>query len=127
VKLLIDTHIALWGIAEPTRVPAWARQWLESGEHEPFLSDCSVWEVSIKHALGKLDVTPERFVELAEKQGYLDLPISRRHLLDVSRLAHVHRDPFDRLLVAQARAEGMTLLTADRRLAGYGDFVRVAE
>lgn len=92
---------------------------------EVFVSAASLWEISIKVALGKLKADPRAVLDALEPAGFLQLPISGEHAAGVARLPRHHRDPFDRLLVAQAMAEPMRLLTNDSALAAYGDFVTV--
>jgi PIN domain nuclease of toxin-antitoxin system len=122
VKLLIDTHIWLWLTAEPERIGSAAIEALVSESNEVYLSAASAWEIVIKHSLGKLDLplppaayVPSRVAAL----GHTPLPIAMEHTLAVADLPLHHKDPFDRLLVAQARVEGMHLVTADHLIRGY--------
>ena len=99
---------------------------MESEPGEVWLSRGSLWEVAIKVASGKLPISAPDFAAQMEDFGFRWLQINNRHLLDIASMpVGPHKDPFDRLLVAQARAEGLTFLTADPKLAQYGDFVRV--
>ncbi len=126
MKVLLDTHVLLWAATTPERLGTDLR--LIADADSRLLSAVCVWELAIKQRLGKLSVgadvrTWTRRVsrELALEQ----LPITADHAAAVEHLPDVHRDPFDRLLVAQAVAEGALLLTADDRLTGYGDAVRL--
>jgi PIN domain nuclease of toxin-antitoxin system len=122
VRILVDTHCWLWAMAAPQHLNATARELLESPEHEVFLSAASAWEIAIKFALGKLrlPLPPSEYVphRIAE-QGMASLPIAQAHALRVAALPHHHRDPFDRILVAQAQLERCRLLTVDEQLRPY--------
>ena len=123
MKYLLDTEVWLWSLADPDRIDPEARQLIAEGQEELYLSAASSWEISIKSALGKLrlPLPPARFVpETLAAQGIRPLSITHAHALGVSELPLHHKDPFDRLLIAQALAEGMTILTADRSFARYG-------
>jgi PIN domain nuclease of toxin-antitoxin system len=123
MKYLLDTGVWLWNLIEPERINPQACQLIADGREELYLSAASSWEISIKSALGKLRLpsTPSRLVpEAMAAQGIRPLPITHTHALAVSALPLHHKDPFDRLLIAQAKAEGMTILTADRSFAQYG-------
>jgi PIN domain nuclease of toxin-antitoxin system len=126
--LLLDTHFLLWAALDPARLSAKARRLLESRDQPLFFSHASLWEVAIKVSLGRPDfaVEPGEFRENLLNAGLQELQIDARHIQRVALLPWIHRDPFDRLLVAQAIEEGLTLLTADRTLKAYGRFVRVA-
>lgn len=122
MRLLLDTHILLWLVSDDPSLPAALRTALEA--HELTVSAASVWEMSIKHHLGKL---PSAAPFLADVEGAVQalgadlLPISHRHALRAGELDWAHRDPFDRVLVAQAQVEGLRLVTLDehiRRFAG---------
>jgi len=125
MRFLLDTQVLLWALAEPRRLPAPIRRLMESGDAEFHFSLGSIWEIAIKRSLGKLDFEPDLIADSAETDGHLPLPILREHLSVVARLPWHHRDPFDRLLVAQSVAEPMALLTADAALARYGPTVHV--
>ena len=122
MKILLYTHCWLWFNASPERFRARTRRLLENRSTELYLSVASAWEIGIKSALGKLtlpapvvDYVPSRLRDA----GIDPLSIELRHVLEASTLPPLHRDPFDRMLVAQARLEGMKLLTADDQLARY--------
>jgi PIN domain nuclease of toxin-antitoxin system len=122
MKLLLDTQCWLWGLLEPERLSPEAFLLLENSSHDLYLSAASSWEIAIKTALGKLKLpqAPEIFVpSRMAAQGIAALAISHAHALRVHDLPHHHRDPFDRILVAQAQLEKLTLLTADRIFASY--------
>jgi PIN domain nuclease of toxin-antitoxin system len=113
----------LWSLAEPERLNARTRRLLADGSQEIYLSAASSWEIAIKSALGKLSLPepPAAYVpKRMEAQGIRALPIEHSHALRVHSLPHHHKDPFDRLLIAQADVEGMFLLTADAAFRGYG-------
>ncbi|MCL4720730.1 MAG: type II toxin-antitoxin system VapC family toxin [Gammaproteobacteria bacterium] len=123
MRLLLDTHLLLWALGSPSKLPAGARRLIMSSE--VFVSAASLWEISIKAGLGKLAADPIEVLGALEPAGFLQLPVTGEHAAGVIRLPPLHRDPFDRLLVAQALAEPMRLLTNDAVLAGYGDIVTV--
>ena len=123
MRLLLDTHVWLWMIAERERFDAETAGMLENSANELLLSAASSWEIAIKHALGKLTLPapPARYVpQQIAKTGVTPLLVEHSHALRVADLPPHHRDPFDRLLVAQAELEGVTLLTADRQFEPYG-------
>jgi PIN domain nuclease of toxin-antitoxin system len=126
VNLLLDTHIVLWASAARSRLPVGASKLLEKGEHTLWVSAVTFWEVAIKRSLNKpdfrIDVAPLRAGLL--RNGHLELAIDGTHALELAKLPMYHTDPFDRLLVAQAKAEGMILLTSDRELSVYGDNIQ---
>ena len=116
--LLLDTHALLWWLADDPQLPAAAREAIRDPERSACVSAVSAWEITVKRALGKLEV-PDEWVSAVEAEGFRRLDITWAHVLEVGELPDVHRDPFDRLLVAQARVEGLTLVTGDERIAGY--------
>ena len=127
MRLLLDTHLAIWWLIRGKRVPDAARVLIENSAESVAISRASLWEMAIKMATGKLDIDLSRFVDKAEKSGFKWLDIKNEHILAVSTLPTFddHRDPFDRLLVAQSQTEPLVLLTADAKLARYGETVRV--
>ena len=127
MRLLVDTHVLLWAAAEPARLPAGFRQRLESPEAEVLFSAASIWELAIKLQLGRLSlpVDLEAFAQGAIARGFRELPVTSAHAARVRSLPPHHRDPFDRLLVAQAICEPARLLTVDRALAPYSELVEV--
>lgn len=126
MKVLLDTHVLVWAATTPERLGD--ATGLIGGADNRLLSAVSVWEVAIKQRLGKLSVGSDvrTWTRRVARELELDhLPVTAGHAAAVEHLPDVHRDPFDRLLVAQAVAEGALLLTADERLTGYGDVVRL--
>ncbi len=127
MRLLLDTHLALWWLIRAQRVPAEARELVESAADPVAISRASLWEMAIKISIGKLEIDLPRFVKMAEASGFEWLDIKNEHLLSLAALPlfEDHRDPFDRLLVAQSRTEPLVLLTSDAKLVRYGSTVRV--
>ena len=125
--LLLDTHLILWAAFDPDRLSAKAARRLRSRQVPLAFSLASLWEVAIKTSLGRPDfaIDPKLLHRALLAEGFVELPIHAAHLVRVASLPWVHRDPFDRLLVAQAIEERLTLLTSDAALAGYGRFVKV--
>jgi len=118
VRLLLDTHAALWWLGEPERLKVDARAALESPDNEVHLSAASVWEVSLKQATGRLRLDAP-LVDAALDAGVVELSVGWRHAQRAADLPPLHRDPFDRLLVAQAAEEGLVLLTSDPLVSQY--------
>jgi PIN domain nuclease of toxin-antitoxin system len=127
VRLLLDTQLAVWWLIRGERVPETARKLVTSSEEPVYVSRASLWEMAIKISIGKLDLDLPRFITQAEATGFLWLDLENEHILAVSRLPRFedHRDPFDRLLVAQSLTEPLVLLTVDATLARYGATIRV--
>lgn len=123
MKLLIDTHIFLWMLASDPRISKAARAFLEDNRtYSIFLSDVSVWEVSIKYGRGRLllpDIPEVFFPDRVRRTGYHHLPIDIRHVAKVHSLPNIHGDPFDRLLITQAKVEDMTIVSDDRIFSEY--------
>lgn len=122
MRILLDTHVWLWMRSAPERLAAPARARLEDGANELFLSVASAWEIAIKYRLGKLRLPepPARFIPgRMVALRVAALPVELRHTFEVAVLPMHHADPFDRLLVAQARVDRLRLCTADRSLAAY--------
>lgn len=124
---LLDTHLVLWASFEPQRLSSKARKLLESRKESIAFSLATIWEVAIKTSLKRADfsVDPASLHEGLLGAGFVELALQPRHLFRVAALPWVHRDPFDRLLVAQAIEEGLTLLSVDAALEGYGKAVKV--
>lgn len=123
MRLLLDTHAFLWWVEGGERLPRKARSAIASGRNECFVSVASGWEIAIKVSLGKLriDGAIDRFLpEQLAVNGFQPLPIDLKHAARVARLPFLHRDPFDRLLVAQALQEELAVVTADPVFARYG-------
>jgi PIN domain nuclease of toxin-antitoxin system len=125
VKLLLDTHVILWVAGVPEKLSESARDILTSTSNSFFFSAASIWEIVIKLGLEREDfkVDPHRLRKMLVLHGYTELPVTAEHALKVDSLPSLHKDPFDRLLLAQARTEGMHLLTADARIALYQEAV----
>ena len=128
MKLLLDTHIALWAISDSKRLNEGVRALLENREHAVYYSLASVWEVAIKRKIhpDQMPMGEEVFVSLCEETGFERLDIGLPHIFELKKLvrqenAPRHNDPFDRILIAQAKTEDMTLITHDSLLAGYGE------
>jgi len=121
VRLLLDTHLLLWAAGEPRRLSRKARTAIADPANTLFFSAASLWEVAIKSSLGRADfqVDAVRLLRGLAENGYEELPVTGRHAAEVAHLPGLHSDPFDRMLVAQARAEGLLLLTADDQVAQY--------
>lgn len=126
MRLLLDTHVMVWWFAGGERLPAEARRLVADPSNEVFVSAASLWEVAIKAALGKIRADASELAEAIEPGGFRELPVSGRHAAAVATLPSHHRDPFDRMLVAQSLVEPMHLLTVDRALSAYGPSVLVA-
>ncbi len=126
MKLLLDTHLLLWAASAPNRIPKPARILIEDPENEVLFSAASLWEITIKRSIGRKDfqVDPRVLRRALLDNGYGELPIISEHVVHVGELPLKHKDPFDRVLVAQAIVEGITLLTNDQRLAGYPGPIR---
>jgi len=123
VKLLLDTQIALW--ATIGTLPAKARQLIDAAD-AVYVSAVSPWEISIKATLGRIRIEPTDLLNGFQNANFLELPITWRHAVTLRKLAlRDHRDPFDRMLVAQAMTEPLRLLTTDKALATYSDVVLV--
>lgn len=125
MKLLLDTHLLLWWLDGSPSLPATAREMIRDPENTVFVSAVSLWEIRLKESLGKLRL-PADFSERLAAESFESLPLMASHTRQVGLLAWHHRDPFDRMLVAQALAEKLVLLTADETLAAYGAVVQLA-
>ena len=127
MRLLLDTQLLIWALARTARLSEAARAAINEERAERLFSAASIWEIGIKFALGRPDFTldPQAVLGLAIRAGFLELPVSSVAAAGVATLPLHHRDPFDRLLVAQAIAEGAILLTVDTALAPYGSHVRL--
>jgi PIN domain nuclease of toxin-antitoxin system len=126
VKILLDTHMLLWWIAGSPQLSAFARGLISDPENTIFVSAVSLWEIWLKQSLGKLRL-PDEFEQVVAAESFESLPLSAAHAREVARLPWLHRDPFDRMLVAQARVAGLRLLTSDESIAAYSDPVLLAK
>jgi PIN domain nuclease of toxin-antitoxin system len=126
VKLLLDTHLLLRAAGQPERLSASARKHLRDRRNDLLFSAASLWEIAIKSGLGRDDfhVEPRLLRRGLLDNGYIELPVTSEHAVGIDRLPPLHKDPFDRLLIAQALVEGITLLTSDEQVVQYGRPVR---
>ena len=115
---LLDTHILLWWLDDPRKLSAAAREVIADSSHAVYVSAAAAWEIGIKQALGRLTI-PDDLVEVLEQSGIRPLPILLTHGLAVATLPPHHTDPFDRMMVAQAAAEGLVLITRDKGIQQY--------
>ena len=124
--LLVDTHLLLWAAGQPQKLSRKARRLLEDPTSQLWFSAASLWEVAIKHGLGRADfqVEPLRLRRALVENGWKELAISSEHALATLRLPPIHKDPFDRMLIAQAHVEGVILVTSDEVVAQYPGQVR---
>ncbi|MEN8179066.1 MAG: type II toxin-antitoxin system VapC family toxin [Pseudomonadota bacterium] len=118
MSLLLDTHILLWWLADDPRLWQTARNRIADPTERVLISAATVWEIGIKQAIGKLEA-PESILSAIQEGGFEELPISARHAELAARLPEHHKDPFDRMLIAQAQVEGLTLVTADSAIEAY--------
>lgn len=126
MRVLLDTHVLLWILAEPGRLDKETRETIEAGAEEVLFSAASIWEIAIKSRLGRADfaVKPGEVADAARDSGFVELPIVAKAAALVAELPLLHRDPFDRLLVAQAMTEPALLYTADPTLPAYSELIR---
>lgn len=126
MKLLVDTHLLLWAAGLPDRLSQAARTLLEDPTNELLFSAASLWEIAIKRSLGRDDfqVEPRLLRRGLLDNGWIELPITSTHAVAIEHLPPLHKDPFDRLLLAQASEEGIVLLTSDAQLAQYPGPIR---
>lgn len=118
-RFLLDTHVFLWWLSDDPALGAEARQMIGEPRNQVLVSAASIWEISIKQAKGMLEA-PADLEVLVEDEGFTKLPISLFHGQQAGKLPEIHRDPFDRMLIAQAQAEGLELVTADGIIPQYG-------
>jgi PIN domain nuclease of toxin-antitoxin system len=122
MRLLLDTHIFLWAVTGSALLKAATRRLIEDAD-ETYVSAASIWEVAIKARLGKIQADPDALAKAIDASGFVELPVSAAHAAGVAKLELHHNDPFDRLLIAQALAEPLKLVTMDAVLARYSDVV----
>lgn len=128
MRLLLDTQIALWFLLDDPRLPRAADALIREAGNDIFFSIVSLWEAAIKRGLERPQrdpvlLTPEQFLIYGRETGFVLLPLDALHVLGLRTLPGLHGDPFDRMLVAQAKVEELRLLTTDTKLRGYGDVV----
>ncbi len=119
MRLLLDTHVFMWASSNDVRLKPVVREAIAAQTNVIFVSAASAWEIGIKHASGRLTFPVHKWDEMVTTLAGLPLPITAAHGLEAGALPRHHQDPFDRLLIAQARLEGLTLVTADRTLNRY--------
>ena len=122
MKYLLDTHIILWAALDVRKLSRKAKKILKDPDNILYFSPISLWEISIKHAKhpDQMPMTSERAKELALKMGLIELPVRSRHGVDISNLPEIHSDPFDRMLITQARSDGLLLISHDDKVVAYG-------
>lgn len=124
MRILLDTHVFLWYTKADRKLTAKSRVMIQNAV-EVYVSSASIWEATIKARLGKLDVKIEDLVKAISSSGFLELPITAEHAAATNSLSDLHRDPFDRILLAQAITEPLTFLTADELLKDYSELVTI--
>lgn len=126
MKLLLDTHLLLWAAGQPERLPPAARKLLRNPRHELFFSAASLWEIAIKNTIGRSDfrADPRELRRQLLDNGYSEIPVTSEQAVNIDALPDLHKDPFDRILLAQAITEGVILMTRDEQLAQYPGPVR---
>ncbi len=122
MRILLDTHVFLWWLDNHPKLSSAATATITAAA-AVFVSSASIWEVALKVQRGKLNVDLDRMVAQIASNGFQELPVTAKHAAIVGHLPLLHNDPFDRILIAQARCEPLRLLSADRLLAGYSDLV----
>jgi PIN domain nuclease of toxin-antitoxin system len=122
MRLLLDTRIYIWAVMDNRKLTKAARKIILDAD-DVFVSAASIWEAAIKAGVGKLDVDVNLLVSEIESSGFIELPVRAAHAAMVRNLPDIHRDPFDRLLIAQALSEPLRLITSDGHLAAYSDLV----
>jgi len=127
VRLLLDTHIALWAIVDDGALPQRARSLITEARNTVYISSVSIWEIAIKHALSRkgMPISGSEALHWFRIAGYTELPVTSAHAVETENLPALHTDPFDRMLVAQSLAEPLRLLTGDATLGPYSDTVIV--
>ena len=125
MKYLVDTHVLIWAVLNSSKLPPRARELLSDASSEYYFSTASIWEIAIKRAKNpdKIPIAAQEALALFTQSGFRELAISSRHAIATGELPEIHNDPFDRMLLAQAKTEDMHLLTHDGPMAAYGDFV----
>lgn len=126
MRILLDTHLFLWCIKDDKRLSKAARFKILHAT-EVYISSASIWEACIKIKLKKLEVDVSEMVAAIKESGFAELPITVQHAAAVAKLPDIHRDPFDRILIAQAISEPLLLLTADQQLRDYSELVEIIE
>lgn len=122
MNLLLDTHIFIWWLKDDKRLSKKARELIKAGQ-QIYISSASIWEAAIKIQIGKLDVDINKLVKAIDSEGFVELPITATHAAFVTKLPDYHRDPFDRMLIAQAICEPLHFLTVDENIKPYSELV----
>jgi PIN domain nuclease of toxin-antitoxin system len=125
MNLLLDTHVFLWAVDDNPNLSTTAREAIVNGNNIVYVSAATAWEISIKRTIGKLRIPESDYLEELQLHRFTPLSITTEHALAVENLPSIHKDPFDRMLIAQAQLEKLTLVTRDHRIAEYD--VRVIE
>lgn len=123
--LLLDTHVLLWALDKPDRLPEEVLRYIETPDNEVYFSAVSIWEIAIKTSLGRVNFpySPEQIAQAAQETGFIELPVTSEHAAKITGLPLYHHDPFDRLLIAQTLLMPARLLTADSALTPYSELV----
>lgn len=124
MHLLLDTHVLIWWFAADQHLSKKAISLITEAD-EVYVSSASIWEATIKKRLGKLDVDLSLITTSLEKEGFIELPVTISHTLETLKLPEIHRDPFDRVLIAQAISEPLRFVTADCALQNYSDLIEL--
>jgi PIN domain nuclease of toxin-antitoxin system len=124
MRLLLDTHIFLWWVREDKRLPKISMGKIKDAE-EVYISSASIWEIAIKMRLGKISGDMDALIQEIHDSYFLELPVTSRHAATTLRLPDIHRDPFDRILIAQTVWEPLVFLTADPKLKKYSELVEI--
>lgn len=121
MNLLIDTHVLIWFLTDDDRLPEKVKQTIESNENSCYTSIASYWEIAIKHSLGRLELFTdlENLFQIIEDSGFEPLPINKKHIIENASLEFHHQDPFDRLLIAQAIIEELSIVSKDKQFKKY--------
>lgn len=122
MRILLDTHIYLWWLEDHIKLSSKARELIQSAD-EVYVSSASIWEAAIKISIGKLEADISALAQQISLNGFIELPVSAKHASQIAQLPNHHRDPFDRMLVAQAMTEPLRLLSADTQVAQYSELV----
>lgn len=125
MNILIDTHIFIWWLKDDKQLTKKARDFIKNA-NEAYVSSASIWEAGIKIHLGKLDADINKIANGIEDYGFIELPITAKHAAFITKLPNHHRDPFDRMLLAQAMLEPLRFITCDKTLKIYSDLVEIA-
>jgi len=120
VRIFLDTHIVLWWLTDDRRLSRVARQYIEKQQSQIYVSVVTIWEIAVKQALGRIDIDLHELGKALTANGFQVLPITFEHATEVANLPLHHRDPFDRMLLAQCTVESARLLTHDETLSAYG-------